>query len=183
MTAALFLIGAAAAYNWVISPHVGYLHAVQRLEPVMDRMAQERDAIGGTRDEKLSKLGTLEGEMAAVREEFFTREGAKTFIHDLQALVENAGCTMVTADFTRQKKTDTAADPNLPFLFASSHADLKVVGDYGQIIGLFQSLREQRQKIQIDFCRMDLLDPRSGRLECRLGLTICTLLPSGELPQ
>ncbi|HQG47647.1 MAG TPA: hypothetical protein PK373_01055, partial [Sedimentisphaerales bacterium] len=41
LTTALFVIAAAALYNWVFSPHIGYLRAMQRLEPVMDKMAEE----------------------------------------------------------------------------------------------------------------------------------------------
>ena len=35
LTTAPFVIAAAALCNWVVWPHVGYLHAMQRLEPVM----------------------------------------------------------------------------------------------------------------------------------------------------
>ena len=41
-SAALLAIGVLALYNWVLAPHVGYLHAVQRLGPVVDRVTEEK---------------------------------------------------------------------------------------------------------------------------------------------
>ena len=181
MTAAPFLIAMAAAYNWVIAPHVGYLHAMQRLEPVMDEMAHEGSLIDRVRDKKIARLEGLRTALAAARAELFTCEEAKAFIQNLQTVVERSGCTMAKADFIGGKKADKAAEPNLPIRVEPSGVDVTVVGEYGRVIMLLGLLRGQRQRIQVDSCRMDLLDPRSGRLECRLGLTIHIALQPGEL--
>ncbi|MEN6338189.1 MAG: hypothetical protein ABFE01_28360, partial [Phycisphaerales bacterium] len=103
ITAAPFVIGAIALYNWVISPHIGYLHAMQRLEPVMGRMADELDAVAGTLNEKLSTMRALRSELAKAREGLFSPEASAAFLRDLQALVETTGCRMTEADFTREK--------------------------------------------------------------------------------
>ncbi|MEN6425638.1 MAG: hypothetical protein ABFE13_09765 [Phycisphaerales bacterium] len=179
LTAAPFLIGAAALYNWVIAPHVGYLHAMQRLEPVITRMAEELDAVDETRDEKLSMMRGLRAELANVREGLFTSQEAKAFTHDLPTVVGKTGCVIGAVDFSQDaRETD---DPNTPIAVEALHADCTIVGQYGQIVALLRSFREQRQRVWVDSCQMDLLDPRTGRLECRLGLTIYIALQPGEL--
>lgn len=183
MTAAPLIIGMAAAYNWLIAPHVGYLHAMQRLEPVMDEMAHEGDLIGKVRDKKIAKLDALRTTLAAIHEELFTYEEAKAFIQSLQTVVERSGCTMAKADFVHEKRAGSATDPNLPVRVEPFGVDVTVIGEYGRIITLLELLWDQRQRIRVDSCLMDLLDPRTGRLECRFRLTIYALLPSGELPK
>jgi hypothetical protein len=181
--AAPFVIAVAALYNWVISPHVGYLHAMQRLEPVMGRMAEEVDTVCGSLEEKLSTMRTLRGELAHLDGGLFTPEEAKAFLHDLQALVEKTGCVMTAADFARDKDARTAEDPNAPVAVETSHADLTVAGHYEQIVSLLRTLRDRRQKVWVDSCRLDLVDPRTGRLECQFGLTIYAAVQPGEFPQ
>jgi hypothetical protein len=179
LTAAPFLIGAAALYNWVVSPHVGYLHAMQRLEPVITRMAEELDAVDETRDEKLSTMRGLRAELANVQEGLFTSQEAKAFTQDLPMVVGKTGCAIGAVDFSKDaRETD---DPNAPITVEALHADCTIVGQYEQIVALLQSLRERRQRIWVDSCQIDLLDPRTGRLECRLGLTIYIALQPGEL--
>ena len=62
-----------------------------------------------------------------------------------------------------------------------SHTNLTVSGQYEQIVSLLQTLRDRRQKVWVDSCRMDLLDPRGGGLKCQFGLTTYALLETGEL--
>jgi len=181
LTAAPFLIGVLAVYNWVISPHIGYLHAMRRLEPVVDRMAEELDAVSGGFDEKCSTMRKLRGELAEVREGLFTREESKAFIRDLQTLVGKAGCTMVAADFTCGKKAKETEDPNVPVVVEALYANFTMMGQYEQIVAFLQMLREGQQKVWVDSCRIDLRDPRSGRLECRLGLAIYIVRQPGGL--
>ena len=181
LAAAPFLIGAVALYNWVISPHVGYLHAMQGLQPVMDRMVEELDVVSEGLSEKRRTMRRMHDELARVREGLFTREESKAFVHDLQALVTKAGCVLVAADFALGKEPTEIEDPNVPVAIEALHADLTMAGQYEQITSLLQTLREWRRKVWVDSCQIDLVDPRNGRLECRLGLTIYIVRQPGEL--
>lgn len=180
MAAAPLIIGAVALYNWTISPHVGYLHAMQRLQPVMGRMAEELDAIHGTLEEKRSTMRSLQRDLGRTRDGLFTPEESTAFLRSLQALAESTGCTMVGADFTVEEEADRISDPNTPVIAKASHVDLTVTGSYEPIVLLLQTLRERRQKVWVDSCNLNLADPRRGRLECQLGLTIYVVLQSGE---
>jgi hypothetical protein len=178
--AAPFVIGTVALCNWVIAPHVGYLHAMQRLEPVMGKMAEELDAVAGSLEEKLPTMRTLKSELAKVQEGLFSPEESKAFLRDLQTLVETTGCVMTKADFTWEEGEDKTEDPNAPAVIKASHADLTAAGSYEEVISLLRMLQQQPQRVWVDSCRLELVDPRKGRLECQLGLTIYAFLQPGE---
>ena len=181
LTAAPFVIGVVALYNWAISPHVGYLHAMQRLEPVMDRMVQELDVVNETLDEKCTTMRNLQAELARVREGLFTRQQSKAFVHELQALAGKAGCAVVAADFTCEKDANKREDPNTPAVVETLHVDLTTEGEYDQIVAFLRMLQERPQKVWVDSCQIDLVDSCLGRLECRLGLTIYVAVQPGEI--
>lgn len=180
LSLAPILIGAIALYNWVISPHVGYLHAMRRLEPMVDQMVEHRQRICGTLDAELHKLRALQRELAGAREKFFPREECKAFVHSLQSLVEQAGCTLIMAEFTRGEGTRQTPEPGAPAAVEALHVGMTVWGQYGQIITLLERLQENRRAVWVDSCRMDLLDSQEGRLECRLTLTSYVVLEQGE---
>ncbi len=182
LTTAPFVIAAAALCNWVVWPHVGYLHAMQRLEPVMGKMAEELDTVAEGLDEKLANMRTLRSDLARLQEGLFTREESQAFLHDLQSLVEATGCVVTEANFTRDGEARRKAqDPNSLTTVEASHVDLTAAGSYEQIVSLLRTLQQRPQKVWVDSCRLDLVDPRSGRLHCQLGLTLYALVRPGEL--
>jgi hypothetical protein len=180
LSLAPILIGAIALYNWVISPHVGYLYAMQRLDPIVDQMVEQKQRIGNTLDAEHHKLRALQRELAGAREKLFLREESKAFVHNLQSLVEQAGCTLIMAEFTRGEDTRQTLERDAPEAVEALQVGLTVWGQYGQIITLLERLQENRRAIWVDSCHMALLDSQEGRLECRLTLTSYVVLGPGE---
>jgi len=179
LSAALIVIGAVAMYNWTVRPHVGYLRAVQRLEPVVSEIAVEKDRVRATLQPKLLKLRTLQQELAKVHEEFFTCEGSKAFVHDLQSLVEGTGCTVLVAAFTGDDSRQVR-EPDKAVGVQASHVSLTVQGQYDQIVALLERQRNSRQKVWVDSCRMERSGTAAGQLKCQLALTTYTVLEPGE---
>jgi len=171
---ALLAIVAAAMYNWVLWPHVGYLRAVQRYQPIVDEMARQTGMISKTLDRKRQQLRAMQGELAGIHESLFTLAEAKAFLGSLQSFVEQTGCKVITADFTsptddRPGQTRESKE-RAPAI--ASHVDLTVTGLYDQIISLLGRLQTNPKKVWVDSCGMRRSEPRSGRLECRLSLTL-----------
>ena len=172
-----FVIGTVALYNWVISPHVGYLHAMQRLEPVLSTMAEAASRVSGTLGEKHASLRALQRELAESQSGLFPYEESKLFIHDLQDLVETAGCTVMAVDVTDGREAPAAPDPNAPVAARSLRLDVTAAGQQEQVVALLQSLRQRRPKVWVASCRLELRDPDGGRLEVRLGLALDAATP------
>ena len=174
---ALVVIGAAAMYNWILSPHVGYLRAVQRYQPVVDEMARETSLIHATLAGKRQQLQTTRRELTEIRGSLFTGVEAKAFLGDLQSFVEQTGCKVIAADFTSPSddQAGQTREPKERPPAIASRVDLTVTGLYDQIIALLNRLQTNPKKIWVDSCRMRLSEPRSERLECRLSLTLYAL--------
>jgi len=175
ISVALIVIGAAAMYNWTLSPQVGYLRAVQRYQPVVDEMAEETGRIGGTLDAKRQQLRTMQRELAEARGSLFTREEARVFLGNLQSFVEQTGCKVAVVAFTSDDRTEQPPGSGGPASVVTSQVNLTVVGQYDQIVMLLDRLQNNRKKIWVDSCALTLSDMRSGRLECKLILILHAL--------
>jgi hypothetical protein len=175
LSIAVIVIVAAAMYNWVLSPQVGYLRAVQRYRPVVNEMVEKTGKIGKTLDEKRRQLRTLQRELAETHDRFFTREEARTFLGNLQSFVEQTGCKVAAADLTSDGRTGQPRESKELASVVTSQVDLTAVGQYDQIIALLERLQGNRRRIRVDSCGLKLSDMRSGRLECKLILILHAL--------
>jgi hypothetical protein len=174
-SAALILIGVIAIYNWVLAPHLGCLHAMQKLGFVVGHVAKEKDRICSTLDTKVSQRQTLQRELAELEEGVFTAEQAKTFLRGLLPLVEETGCVVVLADFAGKGKPERIEDPNGPVVVEASHPSLDAEGRPEQVSALLQRLGDHRPRIWMDSCQLDLAPGDSGRMACHLALTFYTV--------
>jgi len=168
----LVIIGVLALYTWVLSPHIGYLHAMQQLESAVDRVTEERERICSDRDTKIQRWRTLQRQMAEADEELFSADQAQTFVRGLLPWVEETGCAVVLADFPGDRKAAPAEDPNVPVSIAVSHLNLDAGGQPDQVRALLQRLEQRRPRVWIDSCRFEFSDGYSGRMSCSLVLTI-----------
>lgn len=171
-SAALIVIGGLALYNWVLTPHLGYLHAMQKYGAVVDGVTQEKNRIADTLEVKVSQWHRLQRELAELEAGVFTADQAKTFVRSLLPLVEETGCAVVTADFTGGGKTTRLEDPNQTVVIEMSHLSLDALGQPAQVSTLLERLRDSRPRISIDSCRFDFPDGGSGPVECHLALTV-----------
>ena len=183
-SAALIVIGVLALHNWVLAPHLGYLHAMQKYGAVVDCVTQEKNRIADTLEAKVSQWHTLQRELAELEDGVFTADQAKTFVRSLLSLVEETGGTVVRADFTGGGKTTRMEDPNQTVVIEVSHLSLDALGPPAQVSALLERLRDNRPRISIDSCRFDFPDGGSGQVECHLALTVYAVgnrrVPGGE---
>jgi hypothetical protein len=175
VSAALVVIAVIAVYDWMVSPHLGYLNAMQRLQPVVDEVAGERDRLCQILGSSRQRLRALQEELAEVRGRLFSREESKAFVPILQSLVEDAGCVLLLAAFTDRNDTTPARGSDQPAAVKASHVSLTVLGQYEQVIALLERVQDSQPKIWVDSCRLELSDAGSGQLCCQLALTAYAL--------
>ena len=168
---ALLVVGALALGHWLLSPHLGYLHAVERLEPIVAHMAEERERICDARDAKLEEVERLRSELVAAGDQFFTESQTEVFVRGLLPLIEATGCTVVAADFTGGGDAIAAPDANEPLGVVANTADVTVLGQHNQIAVLLERLQTHQPKVWIDACRVTSVGRGAVQLECDLALT------------
>jgi hypothetical protein len=179
-SAALLTIGVLALYNWMLAPHVGYLHAVQRLGPVVGRVTQERERIRSSLDGKVSQWRTLQQDKAKLDEGVFTEEQAKAFVRGLLPIVEETGCAVLRAEFNPDAKTQRLDEPNLPVVIEVSRMNLDVLGQLDQVSALLRQLRDSRPRAWIDSCQCDFSGGATGQVECNLALALYVIVDRQE---
>lgn len=175
-SAALLAVGGLALYNWMLAPHVGYLHAVQQLGPVVGRVTQERERIRGSLDGKVTQWRTLQQDKAKLDEGVFTEEQAKAFVRGLLPVVEKTGCEVLRAEFNPDARMPRLDEPNLPVVIEVSLVNLDVLGQLDQVSALLQQLRDGRPRAWIDSCRCDFPGGDAGQVECNLALALYVIV-------
>lgn len=176
---ALLIIGAIAVCNWVAWPYVGYLRAVQQLEPVVGQMAEEKDRIHGNLGPKLRQVRTMEQELADIHAGLFRGDEVAEFLRNLPSLVEQTGCIIVLVDLTGGD-TGPARRGDEPHALEASHAGLTVLGQYEQLIMLLERLQNDRRKVWVDSCRVQRYDEGRGLYRCQIAVTIYALAEGGD---
>jgi hypothetical protein len=172
MSMSLIAVATIAMYGWIVSPHVAYLHAVQKYEPVVKEVAKEKDNLCTALGMKQRRLQAMQSELSTLRGRLFTPQEAQSFLGGLEASCQKAGCGVTSIEFPGDGSRPEAAKATEPPVVRVRRANLVVLGRYDQIVGLLEHLQNRPQQVSIDSCRIELLDVASARLKCDLTMTI-----------
>lgn len=177
ISAALVIIVTIAVYNWIAAPHVTYLFAVQHYETSVDDVVKKNKILSSAVRIKKKKLEQLHEQFAQLQNSLFMIDQAKEFFSDLQAISEQANCTVHSLNLvTSEQNSEDALD------IVTKSAILSVIGTYGDIIRLAERLQACPQKVWIDSVRMTGLDDASGQVKCDMTITICTIQDKEAMP-
>lgn len=179
ISVALVLIVAIAMYNWIVAPHVAYLRAVQRYEPVVVNIAKENTVIDVAVRTRKKKLEELHLQFEELRATLFTLQEVKEFFGGLQALCEEAGCPMISLNFLAEGRRP--GFKNSESIAIAKGATLRVVGGYDSIISLVKKLQDRTQKVWIDSLNMEVIDVDSGQLRCDITITVYAIRDNGAV--
>ena len=179
--AALIVITAVAMYDWIVAPYVTCLSASQQYESVVDKAMEKNKAVAREVEDKTKKLDELRRQLDVARGTLFVPDRAKAFFSDLQSIAEGAGCTVSELNLIgnkpssrdKRKTEDTSG-------VAASSAAMTVSGQYNNILALVEELQSHPKKIWLDSFEMKVVDVSSGRLECKMTITVYTISAFGE---
>jgi hypothetical protein len=172
ISTALILIAAAAMYNWMVAPHVNYLFAVQRYEPVVDNIAHEKEITTKTLERNKAKLQELTDQLTSARNSLFTPAEAKTFFGNIEAIAKDTDCTLQSLSFTTRDRGVAFGQSQDALHIVAKSAALSFTGSYDNIIALFNKLQNRLQKVWIDSIRLQIFDIQSAKLKCDTTVTI-----------
>ena len=175
VSAALIIIAAIAMYNWIVTPHTTCLFAAQRYESVVGNIAKKNKLISNTVNTKRKKLQELREQFVQLQSILFTPEEAKEFFSDLQAISEEAGCTVYSLNFIMSEAGPENEQSKDTSGIVTNRAMLSVVGVYENIIKLVERLQVRTQKVWIDSVKMEIVDYDSPQSKCDITITIYTI--------
>jgi Tfp pilus assembly protein PilO len=178
--AALIIIAAIAMYDWIVAPYVTCLSASQQYESVVDKAMEKNKAVAREVEDKTKKLDELHRQLDVSRSTLFVPDRAKALFSDLQSIAEGAGCAVSELNLIGNKpssrnkrKTEDASG------VAANSAEMTVSGQYSNILALVEELQNHPKKIWLDSFEMKIADVSTGRLECKMTITVYTIQDKG----
>lgn len=172
ISAALIIIAAIAMYNWIVAPHCTYLLAAQQYGSIADSIAKKNRVISGTIQIKRKKLQELQIRLGNLQSTLFSPKEAREFFSDLQAISEQAECAVTSLNFVAGKPTSEDKHFKSVSHVTTKSAVLRVVGIYGSMIKLLDSLQARSQKVWIDSLEMTALDKSATHVKCDITITV-----------
>lgn len=178
----LVVIVTIAVYSWIVAPHVNHLFAVQRYESVVDEAIKKNKIYSSTIGTKKKKLGKLGEQFTQLQSSMFMMNEAKEFFSDLQAISEQAKCTVYSLNLVTNEQNSKDGKPEDSSGIVPKSAILSVIGAYGNIVKLIEKLQSREQKVWIDSVRMSGLGDTSGQIKCDITITICVIQDKEVMP-
>lgn len=175
ISAALIITAAVAMYNWILAPHVAYLFAVQRYEPVVGNIASENEALCKQLDDKRKQVDQLRQRFAQLSGTIFTPSQARQFLANLQDISEKAGCTVTSMSFSQDLPGPVIKQGQDMLLVVSKGATIGLLASYNNLVALLESLEKQTQKVWMDSLAMETLETDSERLKATISITIYSI--------
>ncbi len=163
MLVALVLIGAVAAYNWIIAPHLNYLQAAQKYELTAENHAKANKIVSDKVETKKKELAQLRERIKQASARLFDLQSADKFFSGIQTAAQAENCRIYSSQFSKTDHTSNAASPQNVVLHSAS---LEIAGGYGNLVALMDKLQDCPQQVNIDLLKIE-----SAKDDC--DLLIC----------
>ncbi|MHC4192465.1 MAG: hypothetical protein ACYSUB_22820, partial [Planctomycetota bacterium] len=174
-SAAIIIIVAVAAYNWMVAPHTEYLHAAQQYEHMMGDVAMKNKLIKAKEAAKTKEVERLRAELAGVQTALFAPYEAKRFFSDIEAVCNASNCAVSSINFLSGNLSDLSASVETGSAIAENSAVVDFVGSYGSIINFLARLTDRSQRVFVPSLKISTFGSKPGLLECEMVVTIYTI--------
>jgi len=179
---ALVLIGAIAAYNWIVAPHKDYLLAAQRYDLVAGTLAKRSQIITSNVAAKEKQLEKLQGKFSHIHTSLFDPLGARKFFSQLQTVSEETGCIMYSLKFLPANPAISAKRLKAGTYITANRAALSVIGDFGNILALMNKLQDRSEQVRIDAVNIKLIRKNAEQLKFDMTITIYVMQDEEKPP-
>jgi len=162
-------IVALAAYNWVISPQITYLHAAEQYKSIVGGDGAAKSAvIRKNIEKKLVEVEKLQQDVSGLENSFFASEKAREFFSDVEPVAVQHNCTIESSDFmpSVSKKSDDISDVTL------SRAKFIMSGNYENIMKFLEKIRDYPQRIVISGLLIERSNKINDDLNCQVNITV-----------
>jgi hypothetical protein len=177
----LIIIATIAMYNWIVAPYVTCLFAAQQRELVVSKVVEKNKVVAREVETKTEKLEELYKQLAGAESTLFAPGEAKAFFSDLQAIAEEAGCTVNSLNLVANKPSsrDKQKTEDISGIIANS-ATLTISGQYNSIFKLVEKLQSHpNKKIWMDSFKIETTNSNSALLKCDMRITIYIIQDMG----
>lgn len=181
LVSALGLIAVLALYQWIVAPHVTYLRAVQRCEPVWAQVVQEQAAVQDRLASDTKALEELEARFDRVRSLLFSPDQVPLLTADLEALAARNGCALTHVDMGSDRPRRIAAvgrgSPDVDEVCVT----VTITGEYDGLMAFLAEVQAYERRIEVRSLNLEPIGPQTTRLECRMDIGLYVIQENGEI--
>ncbi len=174
-SAAIIIIVAIAAYNWMVAPHANYLHAAQQYELMASDVARKKQLVKAKGAAKKKQLESLRAELESVRTALFHDAEGRKFFAGIEDLCNKTSCIVSSINFVSGNLGRFATSAQSSGAIVEKSAVVCFVGSYNNIISFIEKLTNRPQKVLIRSLKIIAFSSRSSPLECKMMITIFTV--------
>lgn len=182
LLAASVVIAVLAMYNWIVAPHVTYLRAVQRYEPVVAQVAQEQVSVKDQMVESKKVLEELEAQFDQVRSLLFSPGQVQPLTGDLEALAVQHRCALRSVDVRSGRPLRIAGDEQGSLVVDEVRIAMTVTGEYDGLMAFIGRVQAYERRICIRSLVMEPTGPDPRRLQCRIEIGIYMIVEKEGVP-
>ena len=170
--AAFVVIEAIALYNWIVTPHLNSLQAVQKYESVANKLAKKTQIISTNVKLRRKKLGQLQEEFEHIHIKLFDPVKAKEFFSDIQAMAEQANCVIYSLNFSPTDSAINAGRSEISSHITANRAIFSIGGRYKDIVALIDKVQGRSKQVWIDSISIEPMGRNSELLKCDMSIAI-----------
>jgi hypothetical protein len=174
-SAAIIIIVAIAAYNWMVAPHANYLHAAQQYELMASDVARKNQLIKAKEAAKKKQLESFQAKLEGAQTAMFREAEGRKFFAGIEALCNKTRCIVSSINFVPGNLGRFATSAQSNGAIVEKSAVVCFVGSYNSIISFIEKLTNRPQKILIRSLKIIAFSGRSSPLECEMMITIFTV--------
>ena len=170
--AAFVVIEAIVLYNWIVTPHLNSLQAVQKYESVANKLAKKTKIISTNVKLKRKKLSQLQEEFEHIHIKLFDPVKAKEFFSDIQAMAEQANCVIYSLNFSPTDSAINAGRSEISSHITANRAIFSIGGRYKDIVALIDKVQGRSKQVWIDSISIEPMGRNSELLKCDMSIAI-----------
>jgi Tfp pilus assembly protein PilO len=182
LLAASVLIAVLAMYNWIVAPHVVYLRAVQRYEPVVAQVAQEQASVKDAMVEHKKVLEELEAQFGKVRSLLFSSGQVQPLTGDLEAMAVQHQCALTSVDFGSDRSLRIVGDDQGSLRVDEVRITVTVTGEYDGLMAFIGRVQAYERKIWVRALTMEPAGPEVRLLQCQIDIAIYVIQEKDDVP-
>lgn len=168
----LTLIFLYAVYGWVLAPHVIYVRAVQRYEPVAETIRRESALVQGHVTDDQEELEALQEYYIDLRAKLFQYDEAKNFFDALEVQARKYDCRVLTKNMGRKGPIRVMSDASSETTIKGIESTMTMIGQYYDLIRFVQELQDNERGVFIHSLQMVAQDDQQANIRCRIEITV-----------
>lgn len=162
----IIIIGAVAAYNWIVSPHVNYIQAAQKLQKTTVVHARKNKIISEQTKTMKKELSQSQDRLDDLGNKLLDHTSAEEFFGNIDNVARQSDCIVRSLNLSLPVETRKTRLKTIHSRILEQSAKLTILGNYKNIVNFMKVLQGRTEYVVVDLTKIVPTRDESGRLAC-----------------